>query len=233
MAALVLAVLILAMTGRSSATWCVCKDNVGDASLQKTLDYACGAGADCNAIHSNGPCFNPNTVKAHCNYAVNSYFQKKGQAQGSCDFAGTATVTASDPSKFPVHPSALLAVLTHLVSGMLTQPVNGAPLVVRTINRAFGTVCQNAASSTTPTTPATTTTPSTTTPSTMNPSTNTPTSTTPYGTTTPTGVLGGVGTGLGPSGAGINTDYSDGGYRLQGLSFFTTLLFSGLMLLLG
>ncbi|EOY22060.1 Plasmodesmata callose-binding protein 3 [Theobroma cacao] len=250
MAALVLAVLILAMTGRSSATWCVCKDNVGDASLQKTLDYACGAGADCNAIHSNGPCFNPNSVKAHCNYAVNSYFQKKGQAQGSCDFAGTATVTASDPSSTGcAYPSSVSS-----------QPVNGAPLVVRTINRAFGTVCQNAfvlhfhiplgcnghlafhywrgakksaASSTTPTTPVTTTTPSTTTPSTMNPSTNTPTSTTPYGTTTPTGVLGGVGTGLGPSGAGINTDYSDGGYRLQGLSFFTTLLFSGLMLLLG
>ncbi|XP_017972732.1 PREDICTED: PLASMODESMATA CALLOSE-BINDING PROTEIN 3 [Theobroma cacao] len=199
MAALVLAVLILAMTGRSSATWCVCKDNVGDASLQKTLDYACGAGADCNAIHSNGPCFNPNTVKAHCNYAVNSYFQKKGQGQGSCDFAGTATVTASDPSSTGcAYPSSV-----------------------------------SAASSTTPTTPVTTTTPSTTTPSTMNPSTNTPTSTTPYGTTTPTGVLGGVGTGLGPSGAGINTDYSDGGYRLQGLSFFTTLLFSGLMLLLG
>ncbi|XP_021286570.1 PLASMODESMATA CALLOSE-BINDING PROTEIN 3-like, partial [Herrania umbratica] len=197
MAALLLAVLTLAMTGRSSATWCVCKDNVGDASLQKTLDYACGAGADCNPIHSNGPCFNPNTIKAHCNFAVNSYFQRKGQAQGSCDFAGTATVTASDPSSTGcAYPSSV------------------------------------SASSTTPTTPVTTTTPSTTTPSTMNPSTNTPTSTTPYGTTTPTGVLGGVGTGLGPSGAGINTDYS-GGYRLQGFSFFITLVFSGLMLLWG
>lgn len=80
------------------ATWCVCKDG-SDAILQKTLDYACGAGADCNPLHQNGPCFQPNTVRAHCNYAVNSYFQKKGQAQGSCEFAGTATVTASDPSK--------------------------------------------------------------------------------------------------------------------------------------
>lgn len=79
------------------ANWCVCKDG-SDAILQKTLDYACGAGADCNPIHQNAPCFNPNTVRAHCNYAVNSYFQKKGQAQGSCEFAGTATVTASDPS---------------------------------------------------------------------------------------------------------------------------------------
>ncbi|CAI8604531.1 unnamed protein product [Vicia faba] len=34
---------------------------------------------------------------ANC-YAVNSYFQKKGQAPGTCDFAGTATPVASDPS---------------------------------------------------------------------------------------------------------------------------------------
>ncbi|KAJ0104997.1 hypothetical protein Patl1_18880 [Pistacia atlantica] len=31
-------------------------------------------------------------------YAVNSYFQKKGQAQGSCDFSGTAAITTTDPS---------------------------------------------------------------------------------------------------------------------------------------
>ncbi|CAN1312214.1 PLASMODESMATA CALLOSE-BINDING PROTEIN 3 [Linum perenne] len=71
-----------------------------DAVLQKTLDYACGAGADCNPTHQNGPCFLPNTVRAHCSYAVNSYFQKKGQSQGSCDFSGTAAVSSSDPSKF-------------------------------------------------------------------------------------------------------------------------------------
>lgn len=80
------------------AAWCACK-GLSDAVLQKTLDYACGAGADCNPIHQNGPCFNPNSVRAHCNFAVNSYFQKKGQAAGSCDFSGTATVTATDPSK--------------------------------------------------------------------------------------------------------------------------------------
>ncbi|KAE8732909.1 Chaperone DnaJ-domain superfamily protein [Hibiscus syriacus] len=54
------------MTGRSSATYCLCKDGVGDQMLQKTLDYACGAGADC-------------------------------QAQGSCDFSGAATVSATPP----------------------------------------------------------------------------------------------------------------------------------------
>lgn len=87
-----------------AANWCVCKDGVGDPVLQKALDYACGAGADCNPIHSNGPCYNPNTVKAHCSYAVNSYFQRKGQAQGSCDFSGSATVATTDPSSLSFQP---------------------------------------------------------------------------------------------------------------------------------
>ncbi|MCD7471847.1 PLASMODESMATA CALLOSE-BINDING PROTEIN 2 [Datura stramonium] len=97
MSAFVFALLVLSMAGHSNAAWCACK-GLSDAVLQKTLDYACGAGADCNPIHQNGPCFNPNTVRAHCNFAVNSYFQKKGQAAGACDFSGTATVTATDPS---------------------------------------------------------------------------------------------------------------------------------------
>ncbi|KAK4350344.1 hypothetical protein RND71_029657 [Anisodus tanguticus] len=97
MSAFVFALLFLAMAGHSNAAWCACK-GLSDAVLQKTLDYACGAGADCNPIHTNGPCFNPDTVRAHCNFAVNSYFQKKGQAAGACDFSGTATVTGTDPS---------------------------------------------------------------------------------------------------------------------------------------
>lgn len=83
------------------ATWCVCRSDVSNAAQQKTLDYACGAGADCNPILQNGACFNPNTVLAHCSYAANSYFQKKGQAQGSCDFTGSALTTQTDPSKDP------------------------------------------------------------------------------------------------------------------------------------
>ena len=83
-----------------AAAYCVCKDGLSDQVLQKSLDYACGAGADCSAILQNGACYNPNTVKSHCDYAVNSYFQKKGQATGSCDFAGTATQTQNNPCKF-------------------------------------------------------------------------------------------------------------------------------------
>ncbi|KAL1553448.1 PLASMODESMATA CALLOSE-BINDING PROTEIN 2 [Salvia divinorum] len=98
MAALVLMALLLAITGHSSASWCVCKDGLSDTVLQKALDYACGAGADCNPIHQNGPCFQPDTVKAHCSYAANSYFQKNRQQATACNFEGAATISASDPS---------------------------------------------------------------------------------------------------------------------------------------
>ncbi|XP_045790185.1 PLASMODESMATA CALLOSE-BINDING PROTEIN 3 [Trifolium pratense] len=204
--ALTLALLLLPFTAiPSSANWCVCKDGA-DAILQKTLDYACGAGADCNPLHQNAPCFQPNTVRAHCSYAVNSFYQKKGQAQGTCDFAGTATVVASDPSVSGcAYPSSASGAGTST-----TTPVSG-------------------------TTPSLGTTPSTGTPSTstgtgtgtgsgMGTSTGTGTGSTPYSTTP--GVLGGIGTGMGPSGAGGMNDDSHGGIRLLDTSFLSIPLFS-------
>ncbi|XP_010443929.2 PREDICTED: PLASMODESMATA CALLOSE-BINDING PROTEIN 1 [Camelina sativa] len=98
MAALALSLLLLAMAGHSSALWCVCKTGLSDTVLQATLDYACGNGADCNPTKPKQSCFNPDNVRSHCSYAVNSFFQKKGQSSGTCDFKGTATPTTSDPS---------------------------------------------------------------------------------------------------------------------------------------
>ncbi|KAM0060448.1 putative carbohydrate-binding X8 domain-containing protein, plant [Helianthus debilis subsp. tardiflorus] len=80
------------------ATWCVCKKGGNDKVLQMAIDWACGNGADCTQTHQGGKCYNPDTVIDHCNYAVNSYFQAKGQAPGSCDFNGAAMVTTTDPS---------------------------------------------------------------------------------------------------------------------------------------
>ncbi|KAJ0675619.1 putative carbohydrate-binding X8 domain-containing protein, plant [Helianthus annuus] len=99
MAFLPLSMLLLFSFARySSAAYCVCNTGMSDTVLQRSIDYACGNGADCGPISQNGPCFNPNTVKDHCNYAVNSYYQKKGQVQGSCDFSGSATVSQTPPS---------------------------------------------------------------------------------------------------------------------------------------
>ncbi|KAF5792650.1 putative X8 domain-containing protein [Helianthus annuus] len=117
MAAQLLLLLIFSMVAHSSGTWCVCKKGGNDKVLQMAIDWACGNGADCTQTHQGGKCYNPNTVIDHCNYAVNSYFQAKGQAPGSCDFNGAAMVTTSDPSANGcTYPSS--------ASGMTNSPGN-------------------------------------------------------------------------------------------------------------
>ncbi|CAN4075629.1 unnamed protein product [Withania somnifera] len=167
----VFSVLFLATTGHSSALYCICKDGVSEQQLQKNIDYACGAGADCTAITQNGPCFNPNTIKDHCNYAVNSYYQRKGAAGASCDFSGTATTTPNPP--------------TTTGSGCVYQSTPG--------NTGGGTTTPTVAppGTTTPTIAP----PGSTTPTIAPPGSTIP-STAPPGTTTP-GIGTGTGTGTG------------------------------------
>lgn len=98
MALLAFLVLFLAMAGHSTATYCLCKDGGTDPVYQKVIDYACGNGADCTAIQQSGGCYNPNNVKAHCDYAANSYFQNKNEAGGTCNFNGVAAPSANPPT---------------------------------------------------------------------------------------------------------------------------------------
>ncbi|XP_019456206.1 PREDICTED: PLASMODESMATA CALLOSE-BINDING PROTEIN 3-like isoform X2 [Lupinus angustifolius] len=138
MTLLVYFMLFMSLTSHSSANYCLCKDGVGDQALQKAIDYACGAGADCTPIIQNGPCFQPNTVKDHCNYAVNSYFQRKGQVQGSCDFNGAATPSVTAPTTststcvFPSSPSNAGTTPTTTTPGTtpstLTPPTGTTPI---------------------------------------------------------------------------------------------------------
>lgn len=94
--------------GTGSSSWCVARSDASNQALQTALDYACGTGADCTPIQSNGLCYLPNTIQAHASYAFNSYFQRKGMAPGSCDFSGTATIARTDPSYGScVYPSSL------------------------------------------------------------------------------------------------------------------------------
>ncbi|KAH7834023.1 hypothetical protein Vadar_012033 [Vaccinium darrowii] len=106
-AVVVCSVMFLAMAGHSSATYCVCNAGLSDSVLQKDIDYACANGANCSPILQSGSCYNPNTVKDHCNYAVNSYYQRKNQAPMSCDFSGTANITQTPPNQISgcVYPS--------------------------------------------------------------------------------------------------------------------------------
>lgn len=121
--------LLLAIPGHSSggtttvARWCICKGGKDGAALQKTLDYACGtvAAGDCSPIEPQGKCYSPNNLRAHCSYAVNSYFQKNVDVPGSCDFASTAFITTNDPSVAGcVYPST--------ASGTVTSPTTAGPI---------------------------------------------------------------------------------------------------------
>ncbi|WCJ22123.1 Carbohydrate-binding X8 domain superfamily protein [Euphorbia peplus] len=205
MAVLLYLVLFSALVAHSSgATYCICKDSVGDQQLQKAIDYACGAGADCTPILQNGACFQPNTIKDHCSYAVNSYFQRKGQGVGTCDFSQTAVTSNAPPAGTPttcVYPSS---------PSTTTTPTSGT-------------------GGTTPTTPTTGTGGTTpTTPTTGTGGITNPTTGTGIGTGTGTGTTvtpTPFGTGMGPTGSG----FDNGSGSLEGV---LTLWFSGLVFLL-
>ncbi|XP_010532554.1 PREDICTED: PLASMODESMATA CALLOSE-BINDING PROTEIN 4-like isoform X2 [Tarenaya hassleriana] len=122
MAVLLLLFLIFSMI-YSNAAYCVCKDGGGEAVLQKAIDYACGAGADCAQIQQNGQCFQPNTVKNHCDVAVNSYYQRKASSGATCDFNGAAVLTNSPPSA----ASNCLSGSGSTGTPTTGNPTNGAP----------------------------------------------------------------------------------------------------------
>ncbi|KAF2533968.1 hypothetical protein F2Q70_00031811 [Brassica cretica] len=64
--------LLLALTGNSRATYCLCKDGVAEKDLQTSIDYACGVLGDCNQIHEKGTATTspnpPSTLVTGCIY---------------------------------------------------------------------------------------------------------------------------------------------------------------------
>ncbi|KAK6135865.1 hypothetical protein DH2020_030352 [Rehmannia glutinosa] len=78
--------------------WCVPKADASDAALQKNLDWVCSIGIDCKPIQPGAACYNPNTVRDHAAFAMNSYYHAKGLFDINCDFVGTGVVTTTDPS---------------------------------------------------------------------------------------------------------------------------------------
>ncbi|KAK6935849.1 Glycoside hydrolase family 17, partial [Dillenia turbinata] len=89
-----------AASGGSDKRWCISKSDATDKVLQANIDFVCSSGSvDCKPIQDGGSCFNPNTVKSHASYAMNAYYKANGRHDFNCDFAGTGTLTSSDPSK--------------------------------------------------------------------------------------------------------------------------------------
>jgi hypothetical protein len=90
---------------RSLATgmFCVALPNADPTALQEGLNWACGQGhANCAAIQPGGPCYKANNLPALASYAYNDYYQRNSGAGATCSFNGTATTTATDPSKPPI-----------------------------------------------------------------------------------------------------------------------------------
>ncbi|XP_043693564.1 glucan endo-1,3-beta-glucosidase 1-like isoform X2 [Telopea speciosissima] len=84
----------------TNQTYCVAMDGVETKTLQAALDWACGPGeANCSEIQPGQDCYEPNNVKSHASYAFDSYYQKEGKAEGSCDFKGIGMITTSDPTR--------------------------------------------------------------------------------------------------------------------------------------
>lgn len=124
MEALLVTLLLLLLSSTLAASqWCVCRQDAAQAALQKTIDYACGSGADCNSIHESGACYNPNTVPAHCSWAANSYYQNNKAKGATCDFAGTATLITSDPSSsgcsYPTTSASAAGTMTPTTGGTM------------------------------------------------------------------------------------------------------------------
>ncbi|XP_038695095.1 glucan endo-1,3-beta-glucosidase 4-like [Tripterygium wilfordii] len=87
------------ITGNSSVTFCVVRQNADSNKLRDGLNWACGQGqANCSRIQQGQPCYLPDTLQNHASYAYNDYYQKMHSVGGTCDFSGTAMTTTVDPS---------------------------------------------------------------------------------------------------------------------------------------
>lgn len=89
---------------KGKGQWCLPKSGADPGDLQRNIDYVCGLGLNCGPIQEGGPCFDPNTVRAHAAYAMNLYYQSTGKFDYNCDFKQTGALTDVDPSMTILSP---------------------------------------------------------------------------------------------------------------------------------
>jgi len=72
---------------------CHAKSSASDQDLISALSWVCDPSIlNCAPIQPGGAFYEPNTLKAHSDWAFNAYYQLNRDAQGphACDFGGTA-----------------------------------------------------------------------------------------------------------------------------------------------
>ncbi|XP_022138981.1 glucan endo-1,3-beta-glucosidase [Momordica charantia] len=83
----------------SGKKWCVPKPDAANDALQNNIDYICSLNTvDCRPVQPGGVCFQPNDVRSHAAYLMNSYYQTAGRNDFNCDFRSTAVIATVDPS---------------------------------------------------------------------------------------------------------------------------------------
>ncbi|PON88726.1 X8 domain containing protein [Trema orientale] len=85
-------------SGSWGKKWCVPKLEAGSQALQANIDYVCSSGVDCKPIQPGGPCFEPNDVRSHASFVMNSFYQINGRHDYNCDFAKTGVLTTANPN---------------------------------------------------------------------------------------------------------------------------------------
>ncbi|QCE04952.1 histidine kinase 2/3/4 [Vigna unguiculata] len=86
--------------------WCVVAEGANVTEVAVALSYACSQGnGTCDPIQPGNPCYKPDSVTGHADYAFSAYWAQFRRVGGTCNFNGLATQTAKDPSygscKFP------------------------------------------------------------------------------------------------------------------------------------
>ncbi|KAK2406126.1 hypothetical protein P8452_68488 [Trifolium repens] len=79
--------------------WCVVAEGANKTAVVEALSFACSQGNQtCDSIQPGKPCFKPDSVVDHANYAFSSYWAQFRHLGGTCNFNGLATQIAKDPS---------------------------------------------------------------------------------------------------------------------------------------
>ena len=79
-------------TSAGGKKWCAAKTEASGQALQANMDYVCSQGVDCKSIQVGGACFDPNNVKSHASYVMNSYVEIFYTAKYKSDIVGPLEV---------------------------------------------------------------------------------------------------------------------------------------------